>query len=137
MAWLGTAETTGTVESLIFQLNVIAVEMLNPSLALTVTAYGFALADCGVSVPVISPVLTLIVSPGGRPAALYFKVSLSASLAAIWSETTSPSLLAWFGTGATTGEVKSLIVQLNVSAVEVLNPSVELTVTAYGVVAAD
>src|SRR5438067_1110026 len=52
-------------------------------------------ASLRATVPVIAPVLTLIVKPGGRSSAAYFSVPLLESAALIVSATVSPSLLVW------------------------------------------
>ncbi len=41
-----------------------------PSLAVTVTAYGLFVSAVPLRLPLMSPLLLLILSPGGRPVAL-------------------------------------------------------------------
>src|SRR5262249_25634289 len=60
-----------------------------PSEAVTVTLYVPAAVNG--RVPVISPLVVLMLSPGGRPLALKVRVSPSESFATIWRATVWPS----------------------------------------------
>src|SRR5919201_6413115 len=76
------------------------------------------------------PVLLLILSPGGNPAALYERVRPPVSVAWIWSETVLPRTVVWLP-----GFVKTtngLTVQVNAWLV-LRAPSEAATVTWYGI----
>src|SRR5580704_6448409 len=84
-----------------------------------------------VSVPLITPVVTLMVSAGGSPVALKVSASPSGSLATTGSVMTALSALVWFGIAVTTG-ARSTLVTVQVKlwlAVSVTSSAV--TVTAY------
>ena len=68
-----------------------ALTLATPSDTVTVTLYGLPTAAPGATVPLMSPVVVLILRPGGKPVALKVRASPSGSLALIGSDTVAPS----------------------------------------------